>query len=119
MIDLEVDARVLEAAEHLEHAADRVARGRGRPGDLGRTIWPATRAAVVARRDEELVQHAPVEGDHVAAEAPVVLVAADHALEGALEHADDAALGPLGVWRSTRATTRSPCSASFMFTAAT
>ena len=44
------------------------------------TISPGSRARVVARRDEQLVQHAPVEGDHVAAEAPVLLVAAHDAL---------------------------------------
>ena len=43
------------------------------------------------------MQHAAVEGHHVAAEAPVALVAADDALVGALEDADDAPLGPFGV----------------------
>ena len=40
--------------------------------------------------------HAAVEGHHVTPEAAVLLVAADDALVGALEDADDAALGALG-----------------------
>jgi hypothetical protein len=57
------------------------------------------------------VEDALVEGDHVPAEAAVLLVAADQPLLGALQDADDA--------RSTRATTRSPWRASFMLTAET
>ena len=94
--DLEVDARVLEAAQHLEHAAGGVARGGGRPRDLGRDHLAGLRARVLARRDEQLVQHALVEGHHVAAEAAVLLVAAHDALQRALQDADDAALGALG-----------------------
>ena len=80
--DLEVDARVLEAPEHV--------RAPGRPGcgwrSGGRvisaeTISPGLRAAVRRRGDEQLVQDAAVEGDHVAAERPVVLVAAHDALQ--------------------------------------
>ena len=83
------------------------------------TICPDDGAALLAGRDEDLVQHAAVEGHDVAAEAAVVLVAAHDALGGPLEDPDDAALGPLRACRSTRATTRSPCRASRMFAAAT
>jgi len=55
----------------------------------------------------------------VAPEAAVVFVAADDPLQAPLEDPDDASLGAFGVWRSMRATTRSPWSASFMLTAET
>ena len=67
-----------------------------RPRDLGAHHLARAAPASLAGRDEQLVQHALVEGHHVAAEAPVLLVAAHDARQRALEHADDAALGPLG-----------------------
>ena len=92
---LEVDAGILEAAEDLDDPSHRVARGRGRPRDLGRHHLAAGGAARLPGRDEDLVQDAPVEGHDVPAEAPVVLVAAHDPLLGPLEHADDAALRTL------------------------
>jgi len=48
------------------------------------------------RGDEQLVEHTPVEGDDVAAEPPVLLVAAHDALQAALQDPDDPAFGALG-----------------------
>ncbi len=93
---LDVHARVVERAQDLGHAAHRVARGRRRARDLGRHHLARLGRPGVAGRDEQLVQDAPVERHHVASEAPVFLIAADHALQPALEDADDAPLGALG-----------------------
>ena len=93
--DLEVDTGVGEPPQHLEDAPHRVAGGGGGPRHLRRDHLARDGAALLAGGDEELVQHAAVEGHHVAAEAPVLLVAAHDALVGALEDADDAALGSL------------------------
>ena len=94
--DLEVDTGVGEVAQHLGDPPHGVAGGGGRPRHVRRDHLARDGAAFLAGRDEELVQHAAVERHHVAAEAPVDLVAAHDALVGALEDADDAALGPLG-----------------------
>ena len=94
--DLEVDARVLEPAEHGENAPRGIARGRGRPHDLSRNHLAGVRATLVPWGDEELVQHAAVEGHDVAAVAAVALEAAHHPLQAALEDPDDPPLGALG-----------------------
>jgi hypothetical protein len=94
--DLEVHAGVLETAEDLDDAARGVARGGGRPHDLGQDHLARLRAPALPRRDEELVQDAAVEGHDVAAEASVALVASHQPLLLPLEDADDAALGALG-----------------------
>ncbi len=91
--DSEVDARVAQAAEHLGHAPHRVARRRRRPRDLDRDHLPRLGAALLTRGDEDLVQHAAVEGHEVAAETSVRLVAPDDAQVGPLEDADDPSLG--------------------------
>ncbi len=92
---LQVDAAVLDPAEHLDHPADGVARRRGRARHLDRDHRARLGGARLARRHEHLVQHPLVEGHDVPAELAVVLVAADDALVRTVEDADDPALGPL------------------------
>ena len=93
--DLEVDTGVGEVAQDLGDPPHGIARGGGRPRHVRRDHLARDGAALLAGRDEELVQHAAVEGHHVAAEGPVDLEAAHDALVGPLEDADDAALGAL------------------------
>ena len=95
--DLEVDARVLETAEHGEHAAGGVA-GRRSGGRVisARTIRPGLASPDSSAGNEELVQHAAVEGDHAAAELAVAFEPPDDALRRPLEDADDPALRALG-----------------------
>ena len=67
--DLEVDAGVGEVAQDLGDPPHGVARGGGRPGHVRRDHLARDGAAFLPDRDEQLVQHAAIEGHDVPAEA--------------------------------------------------
>ena len=95
--DLGVDARRVDVAEHLGDAADGAARG-GRPArQLDGDHLAGRRAAFLARRHEDVHQHAPIERHDVAHAVVVAVVAADDPRVGALEDADDAPFGAAAV----------------------
>ena len=91
--DLGVDAGRVDVAEHLGDAADRAARG-GRPArQLDRHHLAGRRAAFLARRDDDVHQHAAIERRDVAHAVLVAVVAADERFVAALEDPDDAPFG--------------------------
>ena len=94
--DFRVDARRVDVAEHLGDPADRAARGGRPPRQFHRDHLARRRAALLARRDDDVHQHAPVERHDVSHAVLVAIVAADERLVAALEDADDAPLGAPG-----------------------
>ena len=88
--DFRVDARRIDVAEHFGDAADGAARGRRPPGQFHRHHVARRRAAFLARRDDDVHQHAAVERHDVAHAVFVAIVAADERLVAALEDPDDA-----------------------------
>ena len=95
--DLGVDAGCVDVAEHVGDAADRAARG-GRPArQLDDHHLSRRRAAFLARRDDDVHQHAAIEWRDVAHAAVVAVVAADQRAVAALEHPDDAPFGAAAV----------------------
>ena len=92
--DLGVDAGRIDVAEHLGHAADRAARA-GRPaGELHHDHLPRGGAALLAGRNEDVHQHAPVERHDIPHAAVIAVVAADDPVAAALQNADDAPFRP-------------------------
>ena len=95
--DLGVHAGRVDRPEHLDHAAERAARGRGPARDLHDDHLARRRAAAVGRRDLDVHDEAPVECHHEAQTRRVHVVAADDPRRAALEDPDDPALGPVAV----------------------
>src|SRR6185436_10456161 len=91
--DLGVDAGRVDVAEHVDDASDRAARLRRPPGQLDADHDARIGAALLARRDEDVHEHAAIEGHDVAHAVDVAIVAADDRLVRALEDADDPPLG--------------------------
>ncbi len=95
--DLGVDARRVDVAEDIGDPPDRAAR-RGRPAsEFERHHLARRRAALLSGRDDDVHQHAAIEGHDVAHPVFVAVVAADDPFVGALENPDDPPFGATAV----------------------
>ncbi len=91
--DLGVDARLVDAAEHLRHPAERRTRGRRPPRDLDRHHVARRGAVALAVRDLDVHDQPAIERHDEAHAALVHVVAPDGIAGAALEDPDDPPLG--------------------------
>ncbi len=95
--DLGIDARRVDVADHLDDLADRSARRRRPTGDGGRDHVVRLRVALLAGRDLDVHDQAPIEGHDKAGAGAVSFEASDDRRRAALEDAQDAPLrAPVG-----------------------
>ncbi len=91
--DFGVDARLVDVAEHFGDPTDCAARGGRPPRELDDHHVARRCAAFLARRNEDVHQHAPVERRNVPHAVVAAFVAADDRLVRALDDPDDPAFG--------------------------
>src|SRR5260370_28671553 len=86
--DLGIDAWRVDVAEDVRHATDGASGGGWPPGELDDDHFAGRRAALLARRHDDVHQHAPIERRDVAHAAVVAVVAAHERAVAALEDTD-------------------------------